>query len=333
MMKELQPIKETTEDYEAIERKIKKLFRDEIYIPLMKLLTGNSGTIRNAKGTELLDAIKYGRIQFYRGTFKGRFNAESSKDLKAMGAQWDRKTGTWKLSQSLLSPEVLNAVNASKSHFEQKLDSIDRRLAQILPEEIADKLKVSELFDRTLWKVQRDFAKSVKGISIAPTLTKAQSIVIADEWQNNMKLYIKDWTKKEIVELRKSMKESVFAGNRYETAVKTIEKSYDVSTNKAKFLARQETGLLMAKYKEGRYTEAGIRKYKWKCVAGTALHPVRPTHKILDGKIFSWDNPRELDKNGNVNPNGAHKPGENKNPQEDYNCRCTAIPIVEFGGK
>lgn len=332
MEKILKPIKESTEDFDEVEAKIRELFKRHIYLPLIRILKPYSGTIINAR-PGLVDAIKYGRVQFYRGTFSGRFNATVSKELKALGAQWDKQTGTWKLSQSSLTPEIRLAIHASEFHFTQTLDKIERKLSDILPEEIADRLKVDHLFDSTLWRVERDFAATLKGLKVPPQLTKGQRETIAREWQNNLKLYIKDWTKKEIVELRKNMQQSVFAGNRYETAVKTIEKSYDVSLNKAKFLARQETGLLMAKFKEVRYKDVGVKKYKWTCVAGTAAHPVRPEHKALDGKIFSWDNPRELDKQGLPKPGGAHKPGENKNPGEDYNCRCYAKPIVEFGGK
>jgi SPP1 gp7 family putative phage head morphogenesis protein len=331
-MKFLRVIKESTEDYEAVEKKILVLFKREIYLPLVRIMKPNRNVLTNAK-PGLLDAIKYGRIQFYRGTFSGRFNASISKELQALGARWDRKQGTWKVSSSSLTPEIKLAIQASASQFQRTLDAIDKKLAAILPGEIADRLKVDTLFDTTLWKVEREFAATLKGLTVPPQLTKSQRASIARDWQNNMKLFIKDWTQKEIVELRKNMQESVFAGNRYETAVKTIEKSYGVATGKAKFLARQETGLLMAKFKEVRYKDVGVRKFKWRCVSGTAAHPVRPAHKALDGKVFSWDNPRELDKNGFVNPNGAHKPGENKNPGEDYNCRCTAVPIVEFGGK
>lgn len=326
----LKPIKETTEDYEAIERKIKLLFRENIYLPLVKIIGPSQRTLTNAK-SGLLDAIKYGRIQFHRGQFSGRFNATISKELKALGASWDRQTGTWKLSKSSLPVEVQVAIQASRAHFERQVQKIDEKLAAILPGEFVDKLKIDHLFDSTLWKVEREFAATLKGLTVAPQLTKEQRQIIAKEWQNNLKLYIKDWTQKEIVELRKSMQQSVFAGNRYETAVKTIEKSYEVSANKAKFLARQETGLLMAKFKEVRYKDAGVKKYKWRCVSGTANHPVRPEHKLCDGKIFSWDNSKELDKNGLPKPGGVSKPGDNKNPGEDYNCRCTAVPIVEYG--
>ena len=327
---ELKPVKETSQDYEHVEKRIKELFKREIYLPILKMLGHSQITLTNSRD-DLLKAIKFGQIQFYRGQFTGRLNAKISKELKALGARWDAKTRTFRLPQSSLPPEVHIAITASRSHFEQKLAGIDRKLAQILPVEIADKLKVDQLFDQTLWRVERDFNATLKGITVAPELTKEQRSRIAKEWQTNMKLYIKDWTKKEIIELRKNMQESVFSGNRYETAIKTIKKSYGVSETKAKFLARQETGLLMAKFKESRYVETGIKKYIWKCVTGTEAHPVRKTHKECDNKIFTWDNPNELGKDGRPNPNGQHKPGANKNPGEDYNCRCYAKPIVEFG--
>lgn len=327
----LTPIKESSEDFEAVERAIKLLFKREIYYPVIKAF-GASRTLVNAKD-DLLSAIKYGRIQFYRGTFKGRLNAQISKELKALGARWDRETGTWKLPQASLTSEIRLAIQASESHFQQKLDAIDKKLSAILPGEIADKLKVEHHFDTTLWKVDRDFKKTIRGLTVAPTLTKEQRKRIADEWQNNLKLYIKDWTQKNIVQLRKDMQQSVFTGNRYETAIKTIQKSYGVSADKAKFLARQETGLLMAKFKQVRYQDAGITKFKWTCVTGTSAHPVRPSHKICDGKTFSWNDSNELDKNGLVKPGGVSKPAGGKNPGEDYNCRCYAKPIVEFGKK
>jgi SPP1 gp7 family putative phage head morphogenesis protein len=95
-----------------------------------------------------------------------------------------------------------------------------------------------------------------------------------------------------------------------------------VSANKAKFLARQETSLMTTKLKETRYREAGVNEYKWKTVAGSKLHPVRPSHKILEGRIFRWDDPPI-----------TTPPGEavrRNNPGQDYNCRCFAQPIVRF---
>lgn len=318
---ELPPIKETTEEWDKLEAALRKLWRDKLYVPLMKEL-GYPKKLLNSPRSEkaLEDALRYGRITFYRGEFSGRFNAEVSKELKRLGAQWDKRTGTFRLPQSSLPQELRAIIAGSDRMFRAKIADIDKRLSKILPDEIADQFKSANFFDASLWKVDRDFRKNVENITIMPELTKEQRKKIADEWGENMKLYIKDWTQKEILKLRKDMQKSIFTGNRYESAVKTIQKSYGVSQNKAKFLARQETNLMMAKFKETRYQDAGIMEYKWGCVAGSKNHPVRPWHKALEGKVFRWDTPPVTTKPG--------EPIRRNNPGQDYNCRCFARPIV-----
>jgi SPP1 gp7 family putative phage head morphogenesis protein len=79
---------------------------------------------------------------------------------------------------------------------------------------------------------------------------------------------------------------------------------------------------MIAAYKKEKYTSAGVNKYKWRCVAGSPLHPVRPSHKALNGKIFSFDDPPITTMPG--------EPVRRNNPREDYGCRCHAVPIVEF---
>lgn len=333
----LKPIKETTEDFEAIEAKIKELFRRQIYFPLLKELSEPKKSLKNAL-EDLVAALQTGRITFNRGTFSGRFNATTSKELRALGAKWDRQQGTFKIPLSALPMELRSAISASDIRFRAKIAGIDKKLAQLVPEEIAEHLKIEKYFDRTLWKTQRDFDASVKGITIAPQLSDEGRAKIAAEWSNNMKLWITDFTKKEIKELRKDMEASVFAGNRYESAISAIQKSYGVSANKAKFLARQETALLMSKYRETKYREADIDEFIWTCVhlphdkspAQKTPGNVRYTHGLVDGKRFRWDDPRELDKDGKYKAGGARKPGDNLNPGQDYNCRCTPRPIVRF---
>lgn len=315
---ELTPIKEKPEYWDEIESKIILLLKQEIYVPLVKELGVKQKTLQNAL-EDLVDAIKFGKIHFYRGQFSGRFNATISKELKRLGARWDRKQGTWNIPQSSLPPDIKIAINAGEDRFHQVVSRIDKKLGSLLPEEIADKLKIEHVFDSTLFKVDKDLKKTLKNLTVVPDLSREQRGKISREWSNNMKLYIKEWTQKAIKDLRKDVQENVMAGGRYEAMVKTIQKSYGVSQNKAKFLARQETSLLMTKFKETRYLDAGVKKYKWGTVIGSAKHPVRPMHKALEGKIFSWDNPPVTDDKGARN-----------NPGQDYNCRCFARPIVDF---
>ena len=188
-----------------------------------------------------------------------------------------------------------------------------------MPANFADNFKIEKFFDTQIFKTDVKINKTLEGITVAPKLTKDERNTIAKAYTKNLDKYIKDFSEKEIVELRSKIEKNVLEGGRYESMVDIIEKSYGVSKRKAKFLARQETGLMMSEFKKVRYLDAGVKEYIWTCAAGSPKHPVRPMHKALDGKKFSWNNPPITDEKGNRN-----------NPGEDFNCRCYAIPVVKF---
>ncbi len=315
--KEIKPIPEKPSDYDHLEDIILKMFREEIYYPLLEELQVPKKTIINSSDV-ILAAIQSGLIYFSRGQFKGRFNAALSRELKRIGAKWDPKQVSWRIPLSSLSQDIRTAISASEFRFTQVLQKIDDRLAK-QSAKFADIVKIDQFFDKTLFKLDGEIKKSLKGIAISPELTDYQRKVISAEYTKNLNLYIQDFTKKETNELRKKMQERVLKGYRYEGVIKEIQKSYGVSHRKAKFLARQETSLMMTSFKQSRYTGAGVNQYRWHCVVGSAKHPVRPMHKIHDGKIYRFDQPPIVDLKGN-----------RKNPGQDYNCRCVAIPLVKF---
>lgn len=324
--KQLKPIRESQDDWLKVKLAIIKLFRKEIYLPLIRELGITSSTIKNSTD-DLLDAIRTGQIVYYRGHFTGRFNATLSRELRRIGAEWDRKQGSWKVPQSKLSIEMRNVISGAKAKFEQMASSIDKKISEFIPAEIAEKLKVENIFDTTLWKTEKKFQDSVRNITIAPELSDQERRRIATEYTQNLQLYIRDFAENETANLRKNIQAATLAGFRRENLAKEIEASYEVSKNKAKFLARQETTLMMTKYAQVRFQDAGVNEYKWNCVnmphqakgAPYRKGDVRHDHGILDGKIFSWDDPPIV-----------NKKGERKNPGQDYNCRCIAIPVVKF---
>lgn len=319
-MKQIQltPIKELPSDYEPLEEEILETLRREIYVPLMKLLRASSKLLSNAE-SDLLDAIATGRITFYRGKFQGRFNSILSRELRKLGAQWDRKQGCFLIPQSELSDAVKHAIQLSSYRFEKTLESIDRKLRSIGPAEIAGKVRLQEMMDKTLFETNKRFEKSIQKITIAPKLTEADRARIAEDYTKNLQLYITDFAEKETEELRKNIQERVVKGQRYEHIVAEIQKSYGVTQRKAKFLARQETSLMTTKLKQIRYESVGADWYVWRCVVGSPNHPVRPMHKKNDGKRFRWDTGAVI-----------NEKGERKNPGQDYGCRCYAVPIVKF---
>jgi SPP1 gp7 family putative phage head morphogenesis protein len=318
---QLQPIKEHPDDYVRLERIIQDIFKTTLYEPLVEeLRVPKKKVIKNAEGDDpLADAIRSGRIIFRYGLFSGQFEAATSRALKKLGATWDKSKKGWRIPAADLPSPLRAEISASESKYMQMLGRIDARLQRVLPKEISDQIKMHKAFEVTAYKVDERVKQSLNGLAVPPKLTPDRAKRIAAEYTRDMDRYIKDWMQKEIVELRKQVQAHAFKGYRQEDLVKMIRRSYGVSQRKAKFLARQETSLLVTKFKEIRYTDAGVKIYKWRCVAGTEKHPVRPMHKALDGKTFSWDNP----------PITSPK-GDRNNPGQDFNCRCSAIPIVKF---
>lgn len=318
-IKILEPIKETSEDFERLEVVISKLFKDNIYLPLVKEIGADKDILINSTGTDLITAIKSGRMTFYRGEFKGKLNASLTRELRSLGATWDRRQGTFKIPLYKLPEEYRDVIASSEFRFTKLIERVMKKLSDLVPEQIADKLKATSFFDTAIFKTEKKIQHTLRNIKVMPELSKENRIKISEAYNNNMKLYIKNWTEEEIKKLRKRVSSSIMKGDRYESMIATIQRSYGVSQNKAKFLARQETSLLMTQFKQTRYLDAGSEEYIWKCVAGSKNHPVRKMHKNLDGLTFKWKDPPVTDEKGNRN-----------NPGQDYNCRCFARPIVRF---
>lgn len=324
----LPPIHERPEDFEALEDAITKFFREVIYAPLLRAIGAPKELrVTNSFGDDpdemaLIQAIGSGKIRFYRGHFRGSFNSKISRALKTLGADRNKGEASFQIPFGDLPDSVQQAIKMSESRFQKVAKDMSELLSKIIPEQVTDQLDLTNLFDRSIFRCEKRIHtsfKAVKALSIPPDLSAEARARIAAEYSKTIHLPIQDFIKKETEELRARVIERSFAGYRYETLVAEIEKSYGVSQRKAKFLARQETSLLMAKFKQVRYQEAGSDEYIWGCVAGSANHPVRHYHLLNKGKKFRWDTGAPI--------NAA---GDKKNPGQDYNCRCFPRPIVRF---
>ncbi len=330
---ELKPIPIPRSALKIIESRIRKAFLDMLYVPAIEAFDKPADTIKNAAPTPIIAAIESGTIiiDLKRGIIHGEFNAKVTKALLAMGATWRRSDETFQIDVSKIPFDIRSAVDRSESHFRESLARCDAILADIDPAKIADAIKVSDVFDSTLFRIDRQLVKTLpEHITVMPELTADQRKRIAVEWQYNMDKWIRDFSTEEITRLRSSIQKNVMAGHRWQAAVKSIQRSYGVTRRKAEFLAQQETGLLIAKFKEARYTDAGSEDYKWSCVHmphdSTPSHHtpgnVRYSHGILDGTIHRWDSPPVT-----TNPG---QPIRRNNPGCDFRCRCIAVPRIYF---
>ena len=87
----------------------------------------------------------------------------------------------------------------------------------------------------------------------------------------------------------------------------------DISKSKAQFIAVDQAGSMLGQMTAQRHQRLGIEKFIWDT---SGDERVRASHRKLDGKVFSYDAPPEV--NGRI-----------VLPGEDYRCRCIAMPVFE----
>jgi SPP1 gp7 family putative phage head morphogenesis protein len=314
-MKYLRPLILTDSLYTPIEKIINLIFEEVLFAPLRAAVRNAGIEIKNAQTIGLERALREGKVWKVEGYIYGAFNASISKELRGMGAVFDKRTKSWKLAAAL--PARLQiAIAEADSEAQAAVAGVIKVLDDINLEDMRTPEELKEQYGKAVFRINQDFIDATKAVAIAPELTARAQQVISDEWAQNLDLYIKGWMKDAIIDLREEVQGHVFAGGRSAGMVKSIQATHNVSKAKAKFLARQETSLLMSKLREDRYKEIGVTRYRWNGVDDSRE---RPDHKALNGKIFAWDQP----------PITNRDTGARNNPGEDYNCRCLAIPILD----
>ena len=276
------------------------------------------GMITNAKDKKsaLVEAILKGKVQYNRGYFEGSFSADISREIRSMGGTWDKKGKRWRIPLDRVSYDAKIAIGQVTS----KMNELHHRITTYLSNlktlaENQPRFKLDKYFEDAINELENKFEEGVKGLVIPPTLTYEMKRNLAEQYTNNLNLYINNWTIDSIERLRKRVEKNAFEGYRSSALVEGLEHDYQMSHAKAKFLARQETSLLMSQFREERYKSVGVERYMW---STSGDQRVRPYHKRLNGKVFSWDNPPIVNERG-----------DRKHPGQDFGCRCIAIPIID----
>lgn len=109
------------------------------------------------------------------------------------------------------------------------------------------------------------------------------------------------------------------AGRKGSTLQGEIEKAFKVSQSKASFWARDQTLKLHGDITQARHRQLGIDRYLW---TDSGDERVRDIHGDLGarsdlGESFSYKDPPVISEDG-----------RRGNPGDDFNCRCTAFPVL-----
>ena len=308
--------------YEDIERQLIHIFRSILFDPIVSVIKESTGQLStkkqifNSPDEELVKDLKSGTIQYAAGVFSGKFRSATSKALISLGAKWAKQQSVFKMDQAIVPGQIKAAAanyqtTAQLTHKSiiTTLDDVQKNLDDSLEK---NKVNAGRMVDR----VAADFHDVAKALSIQPTISPESGKRLADDYTNNMKLWIKKWCEEEIVDLRGRVEKNAMEGLRFDQLIDMIQNRYNVSESKAAFLARQETSLFVSKFNEERVKDAGINSYRW---STSRDERVRHSHKDLDGTIQFYDSPPIVDQ----------RTGRRANPGEDFNCRCVPIPILK----
>lgn len=119
-------------------------------------------------------------------------------------------------------------------------------------------------------------------------------------------------------DVRGAVMRSITTGNGLADLVPYLRDKHNVTLKRARFIATDQTRKAYAGLNKARLEKLGVKKYEW-LHSGGGQHP-RKLHQSYSGKTFSWDDPPIIDE----------KTGERGHPGQLINCRCRAIPIIEF---
>lgn len=114
-------------------------------------------------------------------------------------------------------------------------------------------------------------------------------------------------------EYTQKIEDIIYDGVKKGSTAKQIRKQLieriGMTKKRAQFVAVDQTGSILGQMTAKRHQEMGVDKFRW---LTSKDERVRDSHRVLEGKVFSYDNP----------PNVGL-------PGEDYRCRCVGLPVFD----
>lgn len=105
-------------------------------------------------------------------------------------------------------------------------------------------------------------------------------------------------------------------------AEKLVSKTYFIGetvSERAAFIARDQTSKLTTATNSARMKSAGVTRFRWRHSGGS--YDPRKLHLQYDGQEFDLSDPPIIDE----------RSGERGLPGQAINCRCYMIPVIDFG--
>lgn len=317
----LSPIVPRDEFAFPLEREILSYFEETIFTPIRDLLPDSPPGEINALKASLLA----GTIGYVDGEFRGAFHADISRELRRLGAV--RTIRGFRFNPGTMPVPLRAFLSQMKARNETTHDRIDEALVLMLGVIgiAATGIHVVNTVDKLVADLQMQFAKSVssvEGLDVPAKLPESYVSEIRDQVAAETDFAVRHFTRQQINELRNIVHQNVREGGRADRLRELIESRFGVAKRKARIIAEAETSLVTARFRRERYQTFGLNQYVWETSHDEKVRPTHGesnNHRILDGRMFSWDSPPVVDS----------ATGRRRHPGEDYGpCRCVARPVV-----
>lgn len=315
-MKVIKDFKHLESYTKIIKDKLIEELWEMIYKPMFKILNLKAKNEDNP----IIQALDKGLIFYENGGFKLREKIPNrvAQALIKLGARYDKWEKSYKIAIEDLPNEIWESIKESIQNAQKKLAHINQFLQylEMNLDQVIDSMLFHDEVITVLDDVGNKIQKNVKQVNIIDfDFTQEQKEEIARNYTNNMQLYIKDFVSKKLPEMRQKVQKAVLEGYREIDVQKMLENEYGIAERKAKFLAQNETSIMLAQIKKVHYSAMGFDSFMWHTILDARE---RPLHRLLNGTIHRFDNPPVIDE----------RTGQRGLPGETYNCRCDLTPIM-----
>lgn len=317
MLKVLQPILHRDAHTKAVTSPILAYFREVLSEPIRDAAEVDS-TRHNAKESALMGLLASGVIWYDGEAFNGPFNAETSAELSRMGAKFDRRSQTWKITIEKIPyavrQKIYHAADTAKKKYAEVL-AVLMLIRSNVPQSQTGIDSKHALYD-VVGYAQNEHVKGLEKARIHEKHGIPHEInKTVDDLSTAIDADAKRIATQELDKLIEKIERLNENGGSLADLKKSIEDFEKALASRATAVGEHSVGILLSDFRKFQYIRMGSNSYVWHTMLDNR---VRHDHRLLERKVFTWSNP----------PITNLKTGEHNHPGEDINCRCSAACVI-----
>lgn len=305
------PILHRDEYSRAIETEANAWFREAVVMPL-EILLGEEALHDTSRDSAVAAALIAGTLWYHGGFFGGQLNAGVSRELRELGATL-RSDGTffladWRLPIALRSSIAFAATRAQQMHA--RAASMTDAIRENVKRAVIG-IGLGLLFNRIVIDLDRQ-ATAENGRNRAVRVNvPILSPDAVEDFAAPLSLRLMAFASVALERLKRDILANAAKGGRPDL-LRNIFRAWRSSGMRGVATISEHTAAqIVTAYRRELARKLGIHEYIWQTMQDNR---VRHCHRLLNQKIFNWDNPPVID----------DKTGLRGQPGEAANCRCVA---------